>query len=559
MQPYIIVPSQGSDTADEWLRLGVDAQIAGQLPQAQQKYQQALRLDPRHPIATLNLAIVFAQSNLINEALLTIERASLFDDKHALIKMNWALMLHEADRTGEAYAMARAAYELSPDNNTRLALAMIAAAAGKPEAAIPIYNEILDADPKHPVAGINACFVLTLTNVGPEQLLVQRKKWWEAQRYTGPKEPHYCDRNPDRPLRVGYVGGDFKQHSAAFIFGRVLYHHSPAIEMYLYSTLPVNPAEDVRTKKFKDLAGDRWRDITAVSDEEAAKMIRHDKIDILVDLAAHTNGGRLGLFTRKPAPIQVTAWGFAHGTGCQEVDYFLADPIAVPPEERQHYVEQIVDLPCIVTLEGPEDYNLKGTSSPPLRKNGYVTFGSYARYEKMTDECLETFAAILRRVEDSRIEFKDHALRRPYAIKRIVSFMPDIDPSRILPSLATSHPDHMLAYQQADICLDPFPHGGGVVGLETLYMGVPLITLYGTQPAGRSASSVLTVMGRGDWVARSKEEYIDKAVALAENPKAMSEARKTLRDELMNSPAVKGYPEYVEAVYREMWKRYCAS
>jgi predicted O-linked N-acetylglucosamine transferase (SPINDLY family) len=134
--------------------------------------------------------------------------------------------------------------------------------------------------------------------------------------------------------------------------------------------------------------------------------------------------------------------------------------------------------------------------------------------------------------------------------------MPDIDPSRLLFSIATTHPDHMLAYQQADLILDPFPHTGGVVGLEQIYMGVPIVTLYGTQAAGRSTSSVLTAMGKSEWIAKSPQQYVDLAVALTSDVRALANERKTLRDRLLNSPVCVGYVEAVETAYRGMWRKY---
>lgn len=553
MQPFVLAPAQGGEQADEWLRLGVEAHVSGNLPVAQQRYQQCLRLDPRHVFATLNLAIVYAQSSLLGEALLGFERAELFDPQSHLVQLNKALLCLEMERIDEALKSAEKAYELCPtDNNARMALAVVSTTAGYAERSVPLYNLILDQDPKHPVAGANACFVQTLTNAGPKELLTQRQRWYAAHRQTGEQQPR-PERALDRPLRVGYVGGDFKQHSAAFIFGRVLLHHTPAVQPYLYSTLPVNPEADGKTKAFQ--ACGQWRDIQGLSDEAAASLIQQDQIDILVDLAGHTNGGRLALFTRKPAPIQVTAWGFAHGTSIPEIDFFFADPVAIPQEEREFYTEQIWDLPCIVTLEPPDDYHLKGVSKPPCRQNGYLTFGCYARHEKLSDEFLKACGEILRQVPDSKLQFKDHAMRRPSTIRRITSLMPDIAPERLLFSLATAHPDHMLAYQQCDLMLDPFWHGGGAGALEAVYMGTPLLTRYGTQPAGRSASSVLTVMGRKDWVAYDTESYVAKAVELA-GGKEIGLARQTLRQEFLDSPVVKGYPEAVEAAYREMWRKY---
>lgn len=551
-QPYMIVPAQGSDQSDEWVRLGVEAQVSGNLPLAQQRYQQALRLDPRHSVATQNLAIVFAQSNLLNEALLTIERAAIMDSKHGVIQMNWALMALESERIDEALAAAHKAVEIAPNIASWLALAIILTTAGRPAESIPLYSKILNEDVKHPSAGPNSCFIQTLTNATPFDLRKSRDVWYKANRYTGTIVPHTNEKT-NRTVRVGYVSGDFKCHSAAFIFRNVLWNHTNNIEMYLYSTLPVSAENDGVSKRFIDVAGCRWRDISTLSDEDADKLIRKDKIDILVDLSGHTQGGRLTLFTRKPAPIQVTAWGFAHGTGCPEIDYFFADPVAIPKEERQFYAEKIYDLPCVVTMSPTSEYNLKGESASPFKKNGYITFGSYARYEKMSDTCIKTFVEILKRVPDSKIEFKDNGYRRPYSIRRIMNLMKEIEPERLLFSIATSHPDHMLAYQQADVILDPFPHTGGVVGMEQLYMGVPIVTLYGKQASGRSTSSVLTCMKRTNWIAKTPEEYVKIAVDLAEDTKTLVAVRKTLRDEFINSPVCTGYVEAVERAYIDMY------
>ena len=575
-QPYVISPSFGSDPADEWIRLGVECQMAGKLPDADRHYRQALRLDPRHAIATQNLAVLLAQQNQLNEALLTIERAALFDGDTSIIHVNRAFMCLEADRIDEALDAARHSVAISPKDKvtpeaqqsylaSRLALAMISATAGNPETAIPLYNELLERDPKHVPAGVNACFVQTLVDASAKELLDQRRKWARAHRPFDKPAPHDNNRDPNRCLRVGYVGGDFKRHSASMIFGAVLLHHDPAnVDMYLYSSLPVDPNADDMTRRFQAAVGnnalisDKWRDISAMSDEDADKLIRRDKIDILVDLAAHTAGGRLGIFLRKPAPVQVTAWGFAHGTGLDEIDYFIADPVSVPESERQHYAEKILDLPCIVTYLPPEEYGLKGRSPLPYHANDYITFGCYARYEKMSDRCLETFAEILRRVPDSKLQFKDHAFRRPYSIKRVLSFMKDIDPRRLLFSISTNHNDHLLAYQQADLCLAPFPHASGCVGLETVYMGVPIVTLLGTQPGGRTTAAVLTSIGHPEWVAKTPVEYVDVAVRMANDVPALGKIRKTLRDEFLASPVVKGYREAVEAKYREIWKEWCA-
>jgi protein O-GlcNAc transferase len=162
----------------------------------------------------------------------------------------------------------------------------------------------------------------------------------------------------------------------------------------------------------------------------------------------------------------------------------------------------------------------------------------------------------MRSVPDSRLRLKDNAYRRPYAIRRVMDAMGAIDPARFDFMIGTNHNEHMLEYRNCDICLDPFPHGGGIVALEQLYMGVPLVALNGTQPSGRSGASVLTAMNRKQWIANSIDEYIKIAVDLANGPEQLRVSRKTLNKDLMNSPVIKGYREAVESAYGEMWKRY---
>lgn len=571
MQPYSILPAGGVDQADEWIRLGTEAQISGNLPKAEGFYRSALRLSPSNVTALHNLAILQACSNNLNEALLTMERATLFEhDHHPVIFANQALICLEADRIDEgikaavkAMSLAQTLEDPAADPvksagylNARLAFAMMSATAGHPDKAYPAYMEMLTLDPKHPSAGPNSCFVTSLMPIGPKELIEPRRKWYEANRLKRPQWPHKRNKDPNRLLKVGYVGGDFKSHSAAMMFANVLLNHDRSqVEPYLYSSLPTDPEKDDATARFH--AAGTWREISAKNDDDAEAMIDADEIDILVDLAGHTNGGRLGLFCRKPAPIQVTAWGFAHGTGVPEIDVFFADPIAVPADERQYFAERIVDLPCIVTYRAPTEYQLKPSSPAPFYQNEYITFGTFTRFEKLSDSCLATFKKILEGVPDSRFYFKDHAFKRPYSVRRILKAFDGIDPKRLIFAGSSSHPEHMMEYHKVDAILDVFPHGAGVVSLETLYCGVPLLTMYGTQPSGRTASSVLTAIGRKDWIARSEKEYVDNAIGWANRPHELAKARKTLRDELLSSPVISGYCSAVEKAYRTLWKEWC--
>lgn len=568
-QPFILLaPTDPRAVVSEWIAVAIESHQLNRFPDAERQLRHALQLEPDNVRAYNNLACAYGAGGNYKEALLAVERAAMLakhavptvggqgmpEEVHGVALCNWALILMDMEQIELATRKAELAVQVYPCKQTRTTLALCYPVSGSPAKAIPLYNAVLDEEPKHFVAGMNAAFVQTLTDAAPQELLVQRRRFHEGQRQVGSGLKHHKLSLNGKPLRVGYVSGDYRRHSASSIFGGVVLKHSPAVEAYLYNTQPVDVEADLVSKKYKDHAGVRWRDISGTPDAEAEELIRKDKIDILVDLSGHTGGGRLGLFTRRPAPVQATGWGFAHGTGLPEIDYFFADPVAVPVGERQHYAERVVDLPCIVTYDPPVEYNLDGTSEPPAAKNGYVTFGCFSRYEKLSQAYLATCQEVLLAVPDSRMEFKDNAFRRPGAVRHVLDIMDAVDPSRLSFRTGTGQPDHMLAYQRCDLILDPFPHVSGTAGLEILWMGVPLVTIYGKQAAGRTSSSVLTLMGRTDWITYSTEEYISKASEWSRRSEDLAAARMTLRHELLNSSVVRGYVEAVESMYMQLIK-----
>ena len=584
--PFLALQPTGLTIADDWIRMGFQFHAAGNLGEAEQKYMRALGRVPNHPIATNNLALCHIGAGMIHQGLLDMERAVLFAPDHAVIRANYAFALLAGDRPLTALEEARKAVGLAEPNPTtdeieragyilsRQALATALSSTGRADQAAPLHAEALSLNATNFGSGIAACFLPTLRDVGPEQALPPRAAWRAAHGYKGNVWPHSNKRDPDRPLRVGYVSGDFKTHSAAFIFSHVLLNHSPDFVPYFYATYQGNPDADAMTLRLMLAAGavkeddendgppirvkddHRWRDISKVSDENVDELIRSDEIDILVDLSGHTNANRLPLFTRRPAPVQVTGWGFAVGTGLPEIDAFFADPVTVPDDERQYYAEEVVYLPCTMTYRPPVEYGFPGTSPLPYYANEHVTFGCFGRFEKMSDSYLAAVAEILRRVPNSQAYFKDAGFKRPDHIRRVRASL-DVDHSRLLFGMATPHVDHIQSYQMVDLFLDTFPHTMGETILEAFYMGVPAITLHGRAPAARLAASAMTAIGRTEWITKTQAEYIEKAVTLACDPVALAKPRKTLRDELVNSPVVEGYPQAVEAAYRALWRRWC--
>ena len=305
--------------------------------------------------AWTNRGEAFLQGRRLDEALANYDRALELNPKSSAAWLGRANVLILSRRLTEAKSACREALAIEPMSVEGLVqLGQCHAHQADIDFAIACFEKALAIDPGHEVALTNRIFALdfsTSADVACHQ--AARTDWWRA---IGSKEAQRAapleaiDRNPDRRLVVGYVSAEFKRRSAAYTYRPVLENRDKAqFDVVCYSN---SPSSDDVTETFKRSA-DRWRDVAQWSDDQLADCIQRDKIDILVDLSGHGENNRLRVFARKPAPVQVTAWGHATGTGIPVIDYLFSDPVAIPEEVRHHYAEQIYDLPCLIPLEPP--------------------------------------------------------------------------------------------------------------------------------------------------------------------------------------------------------------
>jgi predicted O-linked N-acetylglucosamine transferase (SPINDLY family) len=365
---------------------------------------------------------------------------------------------------------------------------------------------------------------------------------------------HRSDPDPDRRLRVGYISSDFRRHSAARCFRPMLRSHDKAqFEITCYSTSAV---EDDFTEEFQKLA-DRWRNVVQLSDDELCGHIQADQIDILVDLSGHTAGNRLTVFARKPSPVQVSAG--ATGTGIPRVDYLFSDAVACPPAVRHLFAEKIFDLPSIMTIE-PLPYQIPLTK-PPVLSRRYVTFGVFNRVSKISNEAVSLWSRILEAVPQSRLLIKDTAVdEATMRVRQLERFAAHGTSSERIAFLgATPHQDHLAAFKGVDISLDPFPQNGGISALESLQMGVPLVTLLGNGISSRAAGSILSSVGMNAWVAETPDDYLAIAVKFASMPDHLEALRPALPGRVARSAVGDAaiYTKAIETAYRTMWAEYC--
>ena len=247
-----------------------------------------------------------------------------------------------------------------------------------------------------------------------------RRYWWEAIGSKFPRrELAARPLDPDKRIVVGYVSSDFRTHSAAFAFFPVLRCHDKAeFQINCYSC---SPARDSLTEVFQSLA-DVWVDAASLSDDELADRIQADGVDILVDLSGYTTGNRMSVFARKPAPVQVSAWGSGTGTGLQTMDYLFSNPVTIPQDVRHLFAERVYDLPAAITMDPISGVQ---PSAPPMLRNGFVTFGVFNRIDKISDEVLVVWSKLLRALPASKIVVKhlalDDALLRDTLVGRFVA------------------------------------------------------------------------------------------------------------------------------------------
>lgn len=313
-----------------------------------------------------------------------------------------------------------------------------------------------------------------------------------------------------RRLRVGYLSPRFALGPLATLFLPVLERHDRArVEVVLYSAHPHEGAVHARFRA----AADAWRELPR-DDEAAATTIAADDVDLLVDLAGHAPGHRLRVVARRPAPVQATWLDYYATTGMAAVDYFVSDAIATPAADAPLFRERLVLLPSRFAYRPLDPV---APSPPAALARGHVTFGSFNRHAKLSDATLAAWGAVLAAVPGSRLALRAAAyggegtadwIRERWARRGL-----PVDRIDLLPWLPWR--EAQAAYADVDIALDPFPYNGGATTCDALAHGVPVVALAGARPIGRQSASLLAAAGRPEWVARTTDEYVSLAIALA--------------------------------------------
>lgn len=356
-----------------------------------------------------------------------------------------------------------------------------------------------------------------------------------------------------RKLRIGYISPDLRKH-VVLRFSYVLFarYDHERFEVFLYS----NSSEDGYSRHLASLV-DGWRNISGYAPEKAARLIKEDKIDILVDLAGHTRNNCLPVLAYKPAPIQISGIGYFASTGLKAVDYFLGDVHLDTEEAEEGFTEELLLLPdshfCYAEMEIAE-----AGKEPPCKKNGYVTFGSFNNFSKVNDEVLGVWGEILRQLPEARLLLKAEVFDRSDSREIVMRRMEQAGIPLERVETRGHSSDYIGEYRDMDIALDTFPYPGGGTTCDALYMGVPLITLRGMSHGERFGSSILENMGLEELCADTVESYVEKAVGLGRDMELVEALYGNVRTMFRKSPVMNAplYMKNMEAAYEAVWERY---
>ena len=574
------------------LRQADAARQAGRLAEAEQIYRAILAGRPDDPGALHGLAIVALQAGhpapaagllrraaairptadlLVDLGLalglagdrdgaITAERRAIaLDPRHAQAHYNLACDLQAGNRVVDALEHYRQATRLAPghvDAWNNLAQALVAQ--GEIAEGLAAFDRALGAAPADAALASNRLLAL---HYDPDRtagdLAAEHRRWGERHGRAPPPPRHLNPPDPDRVLRIGYVSPDFCRHPVGWFLTAPLTHRDRGrFHVTAYSN---RRTEDDMTAVIRGLV-DRWRPVAALDDAALAAQVRADGIDILIDLAGHTMGNRLGVFARRPAPVQAGWLGWIDTTGLSAIDWCITDAVEVPEGEERHFTERLIRLAGGAMCYAPPP-DAPAPVAPPMTSGRPPTFGCFNNLSKVNGPVIALWARLLRDVPGARLLLKSKVLGDGAVADAIAARFAahGIDRDRLLLEGRSPHAEMLARYGDVDVALDPFPYSGGLTTVEALWMGVPVVTLSGDRMVARQTAGFLTTLGRTEWIADDADGYVATATALVRDPAALATARAGQRARMTATPLIDGarFTPFLEAAFRTMWRHWC--
>ena len=455
--------------------------------------------NPEMSAAWMILAVAAKDKGYLDEALMATKKAIEFDGNASLHSYAAVLCLEMANHQ-EAFAYFDAAHDLHSDEF--------------------VYSS-------------SKLFAMTCSNeIEYEDLMRAHLQWGESVESVTPCFQH-ANHKFNQKLRLGFVSSDFKNHPVSTLIIPFLEN----VNKNQFDTICFHchaGEADEYTERIKNLAS-QWCECVSMDDFQLAKYIYTQKIDILFDLSGHTSGHKLVMFAMKPAPIQISWFGYMNTTGLKRIDYRITDPYTIPQNSAKYYSEKILSMDVVDTWLPHPEY--PGLTDLPAIKNGFITFGSFNRWWKITDSILESWSIILKKVDKSKLKIittgaEDEAFRK-MVFEKFEKH--DIHSERVILLPTMNMVDFYNEVAGVDISFDTFPYNGGTTSLNTVWMGVPFVTMKGKSEVSRSGYALCANLDLKDYCVETYPAYIDAAIKLTTNLERLRYLRENLREMLSNS------------------------
>lgn len=558
------------------------------------EFREVIRLEPENAEAYFRLGTLFSESGKFEDSIFCYKRSFELKPDDVRVVNNLTDIYNRLKRFDEAEAMAKKTLELAPDlfeahgnlgnvyknqgNYEKAEFHFKEALRSKSDDPKLLYHlgatllfsnrakeaaehlkRSMEIDPQFHFSHSSYVYALNYFEEPTKKEIFEAHCVWDKQQGKGIKDNtwNWVERNPDKKIRVGFVSPDFRAHVVALFIQQLFKHYDrERFDFYGYAEV-ANP--DGYTSKFMSLL-DGWRTTIGMTDKMVYKTIKKDQIDILIDLAGHSAGNRLIVFSMKPAPVQVSYLGYINTTGLDTIDYRLADAWVNPEESQQYYSEKLYRLPDSFTCYEPINPCPDVTETPAL-KNGYITFGCFNNTNKLTPKVIKLWSQLLKEIPNSGLRLKSSHLADVDTQKRFLKLFKEhgIKEGRIQFEGPSEIFDYLAAYSRIDIALDPFPHNGGTTSHDALWMGVPMISLEGDRYVSRFGVTILNNLGYPEWIAGDLASYIDIAKKLSSDIHELNNIRLNLRRKMASSPLCDGpsFAKHFGTALKTIWKDFC--
>jgi len=536
----------------------------GKLGEAKQSCQHVVDLDPNRVASYVNLGNVLQTIGHLQESVDVYQQALQRDRECIEAHLGLGAAYFRLGKLEKAKESLHRSIRLNPNfSQAHNNLGNVLKLQGKSEEAVNSYREALRLNPEFSDIHSNILLAINYaSNYSLEQIYAEHRRFDEVhgEPLKALIRPHTNSKDPNRKIKVGYVSADLRRHAVAYFIEPVFKNHDH--ERFSICGYHNSPQTDEVTKRLKGYS-DGWVDCVGMTDDILANQIRKDEIDILVDLSGHSAKNRLLVFARKPAPVQATWIGYPNTTGLSAIDYCIVDQYNAPHGILDSfYTEKLIRLPESGSVYAPSIGSPEPISSTPSLERGYVTFGSFNNFAKVTVEVIDVWSQLLRAVPSAKLFIEAPGLEDPLFQNQIRELFKarQVSEDR-LELTARLSINHYKFYNHVDVCLDPFPYNGGTTSCDTVWMGVPFVTLAGNSLVSRIGVSVLNNVDLPELVASTPEQYVEIAVRLATDQNFLLEMRRRLqREHILKSSLfdAKRFTIHLETAYRQMWQDWCA-